>query len=169
MTQYEIDSLALLAKIERHLASLSSGGIGAPAQPRPVGGGRGPLTPFSEEEIRQQGEWGDPEIKFTPKRDWPHGDIAGQYMSRLAPQVLRDYAANLADYAAYCDRENRVDAKGRPKGDFPWKDSRRALYHAAKNERGGARALAPSRVAAAPAPAYEQTDFGDGEDDRIPF
>lgn len=171
MNDYESQSLALLTKIESHLAQLASRGIVAQVAnttaggfPHPAAGGpRPPATAFSEADIKQQGEYANPHLDRNPSR-WEGESVVGKYMSDLSPDTLRALAVSYEGLASWHDSKGNVDNKGRPKGDWAYKDARRALYWAEKNGRSSR-----PRPAPAPPPAAEVDAYAEAYGEDIPF
>lgn len=129
------------------------------------------VVPATDHQLNAQ--WGNPEVRRAP-RNWQGEPVEGRCMSDLQPATLRALAVHFADLAAWHDKEQHTDDKGRPKSYYAKRDASFALGWALRLEsqghRGPARPKAPAKAApSAPAAPAEPGEEYQGSDDDIPF
>lgn len=146
--------LAKLAVIEAQQAqilALLSGGSQARGSHAP--GASQAIAPASDREL--DGQYGDPEIRFDPKR-WTKGSFVGRRYSEATPEYLECLAEFKVWQAAKDDETNAVDSKGRPKSHWSRKDAALALGWAARlRARGTSYQSADDALAAIPGPVED--------------
>lgn len=159
------DFALINAKLDAIMALLST----RQSAPAPQVVAQGP-TVASDADL--DGPYGDPEIRFDPKR-WEGASCKGLLYSdkRVSPEFLLMLAESFDYFARKEDEEGKVDKNGNPKSVWTRRDAGRARGWAARKQ-AAAPARAPGKCingASKPAPLPAGFETATVEDADIPF
>src|SRR5438270_4513380 len=98
-------------KLDQLMAMMRAGGGARPASATPPANGGAPVV-ITEADL--DGQWGNPEVRFSPKR-WTGPDNKGKRFSDCEPEFLDMLADAYEWFAQRDDEQAAVDKNGNPK------------------------------------------------------